>query len=187
MLDDMMERTESRSLPRWPFRLDTDKAVESVLYIVARIPNPTIHSISKVLFHADKAHLSRYGRPISGDRYIAMRHGPVPSATYDMLKTLRGDSEFPLPERARDSLSVEGYAVRAMRPADERVLSHSELECLAESAHDHGAKSFNQRTAESHGPAWLAADENDVIALESLLLEIDNRDELREHFAQDGT
>jgi uncharacterized phage-associated protein len=187
MLGNMTENTDSRRLPRWPFRLDTDKAVESVLYIAGRVPNPTLHSIAKVLFHADKAHLSRYGRPISGDRYIAMKHGPVPSATYDILKTLKGDSEFPLTDRARNSLSVDGYAVRALRPADERVLSASEMECLAESAHAHGAKSFKQRTAESHGPAWLAADENDVIGLESLLLEIDNRDELREHFAQDGT
>jgi hypothetical protein len=188
MISIMMEITDSRRrLPLWPFRLDTDKAVESVLYIASRIPNPTIHSIAKVLFHADKAHLSRYGRPISGDRYIAMKHGPVPSATYDILKTLRDNSDWPLPERARDSLSVDGYVVRALRPVDERVLSQSEVECLSESAREHGAKSFGQRSAESHGPAWQAADENDVIGLESLLLEIDNRDELREHFAQDGT
>lgn len=187
MIATMTETTDRRPLPRWPFRLDTDKAVESVLYIAGRIPNPTIHSIAKMLYHADKAHLSRYGRPISGDRYIAMRHGPVPSATYDILKTLRGDSEFPIPERARESLSVEGYAVRALRAAHEHVLSESEVECLAASAREHGSKTFGQRSADSHGPAWEAADENDVIALESLLLEIDNRDELREHFAQDGT
>jgi uncharacterized phage-associated protein len=183
-----MENANSERLPRWPFTLDADKAVEAVVYVVSKIPKPTFHSISKVLFHADKAHLSRYGRPISGDRYVAMKHGPVPSATYDILKSLRGESMFLVPEpRIRESLSVEGYSVRALRAADLGVLSQSEIECLTESAHEHGAKSFTQRTAESHGPAWQAADENDVIQLESLLLEIDNRDELRQHFAQDGT
>src|ERR1017187_2521609 len=152
----IMEKADSGRLPRWPFALDTDKAVEAALYVAARIPNPTLHSISKVLFHADKSHISRYGRPISGDRYVAMKHGPVPSATYDILKTLRGDSTFPLPQRARDALSVEGYTVRVMRPADESVLSQSDIECLAESASENGAKSFSHLTAQSHGPAWQA-------------------------------
>lgn len=178
-----MEDTENSRLPRWPFALDTDKAVEAVLYVAARIQKPSLHSISKVLFHADKAHLSRYGRPISGDRYIAMKHGPVPSATYDILKAIRDQSRFPLPERAHGALEVEGYSVRPLRPADETVLSPSDIQCLTESARVHGAKPFSRLTAESHGAAWEAADENDDIVLENLLLEIDNREELRQHFA----
>jgi uncharacterized phage-associated protein len=180
-----MSNAESRRVSRWPFMLDIDKVVEAVVFVAARIPNPTLHSVSKVLFHADKMHLSRYGRPISGDRYVAMKHGPVPSAAYDILKTLRGDSSYPLPGRAQGALAVENYTVTAQRAADETVLSASEMECLAASAAEHGAKSFAQRSAESHGPAWQAADENELIGLESLLLEIDNRDELREHFTHD--
>lgn len=182
-----MENEQTGQLPLWPFKLDTDKAVEAAIYVASRIPNPTFHSISKVLFHADKAHLSRYGRPISGDNYIAMRHGPVPSAIYDIFKALRGDANWDLPKRAREAIRVvDGHAVQILLPPDESILSSSDIECLTESAREHGSKSFNRRTAESHGPAWNAADENDVIALEGLLLEIDNGDELRRHFAQDG-
>lgn len=187
MIGSMVQAERRGSLPRWPFALDTDKVVEAVVFIAARIPDPTLHSVSKVLFHADKMHLSRFGRPISGDRYIAMKHGPVPSAAYDILKILRGaDSFFPLPERARGAIGVDDYSVRALRAADEAVLSVSERECLEVSAQEHGAKSFKQRSAESHGPAWKAADPNGLIELESLLLEIDNRDELREHLIDDG-
>src|ERR1035438_7135460 len=125
-----MEHAEIDRLPRWPFALDTDKAVEAVLYVAARMQKPSLPSISKVLFHADKMHLSRYGRPISGDRYVAMKHGPVPSAAYDILKTLRGDSSYPLPGRAQGALAVENYTVTAQRAADETVLSASEMECL---------------------------------------------------------
>jgi hypothetical protein len=183
----LMENAQTGRLPRWPFKLDTDKAIEAVIYVASRIPNPTFHSISKVLFHADKAHISRYGRPISGDSYVAMRHGPVPSATYDIFKALRGDASWDLPKRAREAIRVvDGHTVQILSQADESVLSSSDLECLTESARVHGSKSFTQRTAESHGPAWNAADENDVIALESLLLEIDNGDELRQHFEHDG-
>src|SRR4029077_20807287 len=129
-----MAKPEQRLLRGWPFALDTDKVIEAVVFVAARVPEPTLHSVSKVLFHADKMHLSRYGRPISGDRYIAMRHGPVPSAAYDILKALRGDPSFSPPERARGALNVEDYAVRALRDADETVLSASEMECLAASA-----------------------------------------------------
>jgi uncharacterized phage-associated protein len=173
-------------LARWPFTLDADKAVEALLYVSQRVRCPTLHSLSKVLYHADKLHLSRYGRPITGDHYVAMKHGPVPSAMYDILKTIRGDSKLPLPPGAQDALSVQnGYEVIPRRDADMRVLSASERQCLDASAAEHGAKSFTQLTEDSHGPAWQAADENDVIVLESLLLEIDNRDELIAHLSGD--
>lgn len=177
--------TPPTELPRWPFTFDSDKAVEAVLFVANRQSRPTLHSVSKILYHADKMHLSRYGRPISGDWYAAMKDGPVPSATYDMFKTLRGDSRLPLPPRADGALTVEGrYCVTPLREADELVLSGSERECLAESVKLHGEKSYTQRVTESHGPAWQAADENGMIQLENLLLEIENRDELREHLAQ---
>lgn len=182
-----MGQPETAQLPRWPFALDPDKAVEAVVFLVARVKEPSLHSVAKVLYHADKLHLSRYGRPITGDWYVAMKFGPVPSATYDILKTLRGDAKFPLPERA-SALKVEGqYVVRATRKADAGVLSVSECECLEASATEHGRKSFDERTADSHGPAWEAADENGMIRLESLLLEIDNREELRSFFLHDDS
>ena len=34
---------------------------------------------AKLLFFADKLHLNRYGRPILGDCYFCLDHGPVPS------------------------------------------------------------------------------------------------------------
>ena len=41
------------------------------------------------MFLAEKYHLVRYGRPITGDRYDAMKDGPVPSFTYDLFKKHR--------------------------------------------------------------------------------------------------
>jgi hypothetical protein len=174
------------TLPRWPFTLDRAKAVESVLFVANRHKGPTLHSVSKILFHADKLHLSRYGRPISGDWYVRMPDGPVPSATYDILKTIRGDAKIPvqLPKRA-DALRVRGqYSIVVLRDADKSVLSPSELECLAESVEEHGGKTFSQRVDDSHGPAWQASKPNDLIPIENLLLEIENRDELRDYLTQ---
>ena len=177
--------TQAAKLPRWPFAFDPEKAIEAVLFVLPHIRQPSLHSVSKVLYQADRLHLARFGRPITGDHYVAMKHGPVPSATYDALKTLRGDARTPvaLPQAAEDALAVEnGYAVRPLRSARVEFLSTSEKECLAQAAAAHGSKTFGELTAESHDAAWHAASENDVIELEHFLLTLENRDELRAHF-----
>jgi uncharacterized phage-associated protein len=174
-------------LPRWPFALDREKAFEAVLYVAAKLRRPTLHCVAKLLYHADRLHLSRYARPITGDRYVAMKHGPVPSATYNVLKTIRGDERVPLPAGAAESLRVEnGYEIRPLRAADLDVLSASEVECLDAAVREHGHKTFTQLTEESHDAAWQAADENDLIELEHLLLTLGNSAELREHFLNDS-
>jgi len=40
----------------------------------------------KLLYYADRESLDALGRPITGDRYVAMRNGPVLSHVYDLLK-----------------------------------------------------------------------------------------------------
>lgn len=45
----------------------------------------TQYQLVKAVFFADREHINRYGRPITWDRYVAMRHGPVPMAFYNML------------------------------------------------------------------------------------------------------
>ena len=85
------------------FRFEPGKAISALLYVSSRlierrqqnpVATPDIHRISKVLYFADQKHLTRYGRPIVGDTFIAMENGPVPSQTYDMVKAVRGDSLF---------------------------------------------------------------------------------------------
>jgi uncharacterized phage-associated protein len=180
----------SNALPGWPFVFDPDKAVESVFFVVPQITDKTMHCVAKVLYHADKLHLSRYGRPISGDWYAAMEFGPVPSSTYDIFKARRGDERYknyPVPARAHDFKIVNQKTISVSRAADLAVLSESERECLKESAVAHGHKDFNQRTDESHGPAWDATNFNGMMRLENVLLEIDNADELRKYFSHETT
>jgi uncharacterized phage-associated protein len=42
--------------------------------------------MAKLVYFADKRHLLKYGRTITGDRYFGMEHGPVPSRIYDGLR-----------------------------------------------------------------------------------------------------
>ena len=40
----------------------------------------------KLLYFADRDALDAFGHPITGDRYVAMKHGPVLSQTYNLVK-----------------------------------------------------------------------------------------------------
>src|SRR5262249_10562223 len=40
----------------------------------------------KLLYYADRESLDLYGQSITGDRYVNMRHGPVLSSIYDLVK-----------------------------------------------------------------------------------------------------
>ena len=72
-----------------------DKAINSLLYALQKLGGRTdMHKLCKILYFADQRHLSQYGRSITGDTYIAMQFGPVPSCVDDILKALRGDSFF---------------------------------------------------------------------------------------------
>ena len=72
------------------FSFDPEKGIEVLLYIADKTKD--IYKILKILYFADKLHLSKYGRFISGDYYIAMKHGPVPSRSYDIIKIARGEN-----------------------------------------------------------------------------------------------
>jgi hypothetical protein len=179
-----METKAASALPRWPFRFDPEKALESVLFVIPRLRDPTLHSVSKILYQADREHMQRYARPISGDRYCAMEHGQVPSAIYDVLKAVKAGRD--LSAGFAESLRVEnGRQVVALREPRLDVLSPSELECLATSAAEHGHKTFGQLADESHDAAWEAAGDNELVELEHFLLTLSNAAELREHFTHD--
>jgi len=67
------------------FNMNTQKAIEAVLWIIQN-GESNMYNIWKVLFAAEKHHINKYGRPITGDKYIAMEYGTVPSWLYDASK-----------------------------------------------------------------------------------------------------
>jgi uncharacterized phage-associated protein len=76
----------------YPFEFNLDKGIEAILYIAQKVDDPTFHRISKIMYFADRKHLEKYGRFICGDSYVAMKHGPVPSEIYDILKAVKADA-----------------------------------------------------------------------------------------------
>jgi hypothetical protein len=116
--------------------LDTEKALETVVYVSHETNN--LFNIVKTLYFADKFHLESYGRLITGDYYVAMEDGPVPSGAYDLIKLVRGDnfSYEPNivnahPETAIRVVKIgKDTEVSPLRPPDLDYFSESDLECL---------------------------------------------------------
>lgn len=166
-----------------PIRFDRERALELILYVANRLRYPTFHSVSKVLYFADREHLSRYGSLLSGDSYAAMRHGPVPSEIYNLLKAAAGRQEPLIPaqfyELVSQALRVEGkHRVRPLRQANPDLLSESQRECLDASIKTNGRLSFERLTAKSHDAAWKSADENDFIDVKAIAKTLPNAKEI---------
>ena len=145
-----------------------EQALELVLYVAKRLAHPSFHSISKVLYFADREHLSRYGSLMTGDTYIAMRYGPVPSAIYNLLKAAAGRREPTVPADwialVKGTLAVEGeHRVRALRDARTEMISDAQRTCLDASIKENGRLGFKRLVSKSHDAAWKAADQNEII------------------------
>lgn len=66
---------------------DYRKATQALNFF-AHKNNGTIskYKALKLIFFADRFHLRKYGRPMTGDEYYAMQKGPVPSGTKDLAE-----------------------------------------------------------------------------------------------------
>lgn len=134
---------------------DKDATINAVLYIVQRMGGTVdMHKVFKTLYFADQKHLSKYGRTITGDVYIAMNYGPVPSKTDDIFKAVRGDSYFPAGELGKYFHFVNRYFIKNDKEPDMDCLSRSDMMCLDASIERCKGKNFGELTEMSHGLAW---------------------------------
>jgi uncharacterized phage-associated protein len=84
----------------------------------------------KMMFFADRYHIRHFGFVASGDNYIAMKNGPVASATYDiLLKKMPHQANLAEKALLEDILVVSEYEVEiAKQEIDE--LSESFMQSL---------------------------------------------------------
>jgi len=160
---------------------DRDKALEVILYIAGNLSDATLHSISKILYLADKLHLQEYGRLICGDRYVAMEYGPVPSAIYDMMKVAakRASIDVDWDEMTQNAMGVmQGRNIVPKRGCNMDLISESEIECLQQIIADYGDKSFGELTDITHDSAWEETDENQTMAVDSIVNALANASEV---------
>ncbi len=113
------------------FNVNYQKCIEVVLYLIENTKNADIYHILKRVFSADKYHLNKYARPVTGDSYFALKNGTVPSAIYDILKgeilclQYINDSQYPF--KKIDNT----YYFEANRSYNAELLSESDIEALS--------------------------------------------------------
>jgi uncharacterized phage-associated protein len=113
------------------FAFNERKATAAAAYLL-RLAGGHMHYLEliKLLYYADRESLDLHGQPITGDRYVNMRNGPVLSGVYDLVKhTLfgakppRGAWGTCIAKKSRWELSLKSEP-------DTAPLSEAEIELL---------------------------------------------------------
>ena len=156
-----------------------DVAIQAILYIAQCIERKDLHKICKILYYADQSHLSRYGRSITGDTYIAMEYGPVPSNIEDIFKALRGDSYFSgCVEDLKEFFEITNkYHLVPNKKSNMDYLSESDVECLDFAIDKCKDKSFAELTEMSHDIAWSNTKRDRTMSVKDILREINDSEE----------
>ena len=166
------------SQPRYlTYRFRPDKTAEAIELIARARPGLTQYFVGKLLYFADKEHFLDWGRPITFDRYVAMVHGPVPSAVRNMLMTAAGVTagigEEQLESSRAHADALSGLVRVELEESDKgerqcvfslsarsniQNLSESDVEALEKVIRDLGTKSFGYLRDLSHrDEAWREA------------------------------
>jgi uncharacterized phage-associated protein len=151
------------------FEFSLEKLVDALAYFaeVGKIRDLTKLKAAKLLFFADKMHLLRYGRPILGDRYVSMDHGPVPSQSLNVMNRVIAPDEIedPVRQRVLERLHVHSLFTRhpQFRPkghtAEFSHLSDSDREVLDQVIATYGAKPVGELIELTHREhAWRVSD-----------------------------
>ena len=115
--------------------LDFCKRVQVVNFFAKNSPEKTIDKIEllKVVFFADRYHLLKNGRTVTGDIYYAMKHGPVASDVKNICTLERMSDEQK--DYICKYLRMDKNSVHSIkeREYDASLFSVSDLEALNES------------------------------------------------------
>lgn len=122
------------------FVVNQDKALNVLLWILNKKPNIDVYNINKVIFAADCYHLNTYGRPVYGDKYIAMKFGTVPSFMYDLTKITEKMPFY--------YSSAHGLSTHCEPNMD--MLSESDIEALEYGLKEYGDLSFGEVNEKNH-------------------------------------
>lgn len=137
---------------------DYKKATQAINLLACKEKDHKINKMKaiKLIWLADRYHLRKYGRPITGDEYVAMPYGPVGSTVKDIAES----SSFLAPEEqqyANKYLNKIGsYSLGCKKQPDLNVLSETDLEALEFAFDNFGSLDQYKLAKLSHKyPEWF--------------------------------
>lgn len=158
------------------FEINYAKTIEAILYVLSKGSAVNMYNVLKIMFEADKTHLNLHGRPVTGDSYVKMEHGTVPSNIFDMFK---GDptalaeleiEEFPFEK-------IGQYTLKAKRGPNLDYLSESDVEAINAGIDKYFGRKFGEVKDINHSEkCWIESEMNQRIEFELI---IENEDVLK--------
>lgn len=141
---------------RIQFNINYKKAIEIVLWVLHKDKTIDVYRLMKVLFHADLFSVNKYGAPVTGDNYLAMKFGTVPDVIYNGL--IKKDILY-LEDSQLDTnllpFDLKGYQLLPQRIPNIEHLSESDIECLELGIKEYAGLSFEEVKNKNHSiRAW---------------------------------
>lgn len=122
---------------RTPAYFDERKASQAAAFLLFRAGGrlPVIKLI-KLMYLAERLSLKRYGETLTGDRLVAMPHGPVLSYTYNLIQGAyepsAGGWDTWVSDRAGHDVELNDKSMIRSPEEDLLALSESDLEVLSD-------------------------------------------------------
>lgn len=155
------------------YRVNSQKAIEAILFLAKKKQGIDIYQIGKVLFYAEKKHLNQYARPIIGDIYKSGDDGPFPSTVRNLIH--REEPFLNLEviqqlDQALDKYKTKYPTPKPLRNPDMNYFSETDIQCLRESLEEYGDMTFDELKALTHQEkCYYGTDPNKNISYELMI------------------
>ena len=133
-------------------------------------------ALIKLLYRADREALRRWGLPITTDKYVAMKLGPVTSNIYNLIKASSGQVSHPTFWSTHIAKSADPYYVVIQQDPGNSEMSPIEESLIDEIFSADGHKGGFQLADECHRdfPEWKdPCDSSTPIEISEVLAQLD--------------
>lgn len=162
------------------FKFDIDKSINMILFFYENTDKETFAKtkVLKLMFYSDFRHVKEFGKPITGDTYYHLPHGPVPTMTKDFLDILSCDcnNETELNKgtikKLRETIQIKKepvtdynkFKIVGNKKCDLTYFSKSEIEIMGRVAKEFFNTSGTRLSELTHNElAWKNTSENEQI------------------------
>lgn len=159
------------------YRVNSEKAIESILLLSTLENNIDLYHIGKIIFYAEKQHINKYARPIIGDNHICGKDGPFPSKIRDLLQNRDVYLNSEDQENINKSVTISGDKypqISPLREPDMDLFSESDIECLIEAFKKYSHLSFKELRKLTHNELCYNNSVRDEAIDYELLIDNDN-------------
>ncbi len=169
------------------FAFNPRKSVEAVLYIIDKMGGEIDqYKLLKVIFSADKYHLNNNARIVTGDLYVKMQYGTVPSSLYEIVSGKKTSSYLKDMELEELPFMIspgkDNNTVSASQKPDTDYLSQTDIVALDYGIQEYGHLSFDEIKKKNHQEkCWQDTPDGKFIPFELMIENTEILDDLLEH------